>query len=72
MNSKEKIEKDILKSSKNALKELEDRFVIKFDKSVNQWAGWVDGFPGIYAQCENKEDVKGELKEILKEFNKLK
>lgn len=40
----------------------------KFDESVNQWAGWVKGFPGIYAQGKNIENVRQIIAEMLEEY----
>ena len=40
----------------------------QFDESVNQWAGWIKGFPGVYAQGKSIEDVRNELAEILEEY----
>ena len=39
----------------------------EFDKSVNQWAGWIDGVAGVYAQGKSIESVRNELAEILEE-----
>lgn len=40
----------------------------EFDDSVKQWAAWVDGFPGVYAQGRNIEDARQELASTLEEY----
>lgn len=40
----------------------------EFDDSVKQWAAWVDGFPGVYAQGKRIEDVRQELASTLEEY----
>lgn len=40
----------------------------KFDESVNEWAGWINGAPGIYAQGKHIESVRRELAEMLEEY----
>jgi predicted RNase H-like HicB family nuclease len=38
------------------------------DESVNAWAGWIKGFPGIYAQGSTLEETRNELAEMLEEY----
>ena len=40
----------------------------KFDDSVGQWAGWIEGFAGIYSQGDSIEAVRQELAEMLEEY----
>lgn len=40
----------------------------KFDESVKEWAGWINGAPGIYAQGKQIENVRQELAEMLEEY----
>lgn len=40
----------------------------EFDKSVGQWAGWIKGFPGVYAQGNSIELARRELAEVLEEY----
>lgn len=40
----------------------------KRDESVNAWAGWIKGLPGIYAQGDTLEEVRNELAEVLEEY----
>lgn len=40
----------------------------KFDKSVNEWVGWINDFPGIYAQGRTIESVRNELVEMLEDY----
>lgn len=40
----------------------------EFDETVNQWAGWIEGFPGIYSQGDNIELVRQELAEMMEEY----
>ena len=40
----------------------------EFDKSVGQWAGWIKGLPGVYAQCDSVELARRELAETLEEY----
>lgn len=39
----------------------------EYDSSVKQWVAWVEGFPGVYAQGKNVEDVRQELALTLEE-----
>ncbi len=43
----------------------------EFDSSVKAWVGWIEGYPGIYAQEKTAEDVRAELISILEEFTLL-
>lgn len=45
-----------------------ERAEYKFDDSVKQWAGWINGLPGIYAQADSIEQVRRELAEVTEEF----
>ncbi len=40
----------------------------KFDESVKEWSGWIKGFPGIYAQGKDIENVRIQLAEVLEEY----
>lgn len=40
----------------------------EYDDSVKQWAAWVDGFAGVYAQGKRIEDVRQELAATLEEY----
>lgn len=40
----------------------------EYDPSVRAWVGWIEGFPGIYAQAKNVEGVRSELISTLEEF----
>jgi len=40
----------------------------KFDESVKEWVGWIENFPGIYAQGKTIELVRNELAETLEEY----
>ena len=39
----------------------------EYDDSVRQWAAWIEGFPGVYAQGKRVEDVRQELVSALEE-----
>ena len=39
----------------------------EYDKSVNQWTGWLPKLKGVYSQGESIEEVRGNLVEILEE-----
>ncbi|MBI3632678.1 MAG: hypothetical protein HY226_00120 [Candidatus Vogelbacteria bacterium] len=39
----------------------------ELDKDINDWIGWVDSVPGVYAQAGTLEDVREQLGEILEE-----
>ncbi len=40
----------------------------EYDPSVKAWVAWIQGFPGIYAQAKNVEDVRSELISTLEEY----
>jgi predicted RNase H-like HicB family nuclease len=40
----------------------------EYDDSVKQWAAWIDGFPGVYAQGKRIEDVRQGLASTLEEY----
>lgn len=40
----------------------------EYDNSVKQWAAWIDGFPGVYAQGKKIEGVRQELVLTLEEY----
>jgi len=40
----------------------------EYDDSVKQWAAWVDGFSGVYAQGKRIEAVRQELALTLEEY----
>lgn len=45
-----------------------ERAEYKFDDTIKQWAGWINGLPGIYAQADSIEQARRELAEITEEF----
>lgn len=40
----------------------------EYDSSVRAWIGWINGFPGIYAQAKSVEEVRSELISTLEEY----
>ena len=40
----------------------------EYDRSVKSWAGWIEDFPGVYAQGKTIEAARDELGEILEEY----
>ena len=40
----------------------------EYDPSVKDWVGWIEGYPGVYAQGKMVEDVRAELASILEDF----
>ncbi len=40
----------------------------EYDDSVKQWAAWVEGFPGIYAQGKKIEEVRQDLASTIEEY----
>jgi len=40
----------------------------EYDGSVKVWVGWIKGFPGVYAQGENVEEVRSELISTLEDY----
>ncbi|MEK7673792.1 MAG: hypothetical protein AAB371_01175 [Patescibacteria group bacterium] len=40
----------------------------QFDESVKEWAGWINGLSGIYAQGKAIENVRSQLAEMLEEY----
>ncbi len=40
----------------------------RFDESVKEWAGWINGFPGIYAQADSIEKVRAQMGEMIEEY----
>ena len=39
----------------------------EYDDSVKQWAAWIDGLPGVYAQGQKVEEARQELASTLEE-----
>lgn len=39
-----------------------------YDPSVKAWSGWIKGFPGVYAQGRNVEEVRAELIATLEDY----
>ena len=39
----------------------------EYDSSVRAWVGWIEGFPGVYAQAKNVEEVRSKLISTLEE-----
>ena len=40
----------------------------EYDSSVKAWVGWINGFPGIYAQGKNIEEIRSELISALEDY----
>lgn len=40
----------------------------EYDESVHQWAAWVDGFPGVYAQAPSVEQAREDLASGIEEY----
>ena len=40
----------------------------EYDPSVKNWAGWIEGYPGVYAQAETVEEVRADLISVLEDF----
>ena len=40
----------------------------EYDDSIERWAGWIEGFPGVYAQGKRVEEVRQELALTLEEY----
>lgn len=40
----------------------------EYDESVKEWAGWIEGFHGVYAQGKNIEEVRSELISVLEDY----
>lgn len=40
----------------------------EYDDSVKRWMAWVEGFPGVYAQGKNIEDVRQDLVSTLEDY----
>lgn len=40
----------------------------EFDDEIKEWAVWIKGFPGIYAQRKTIEETRNELAEIFEEY----
>jgi len=43
------------------------RAVYEYDDSVDQWAAWIKGFPGVYAQASTIEEARNDLASALEE-----
>lgn len=39
----------------------------EYDDSVHQWAAWVEGFPGVYAQAPTIEEARDDLASAIEE-----
>lgn len=40
----------------------------EYDPSVKNWAGWIEGYPGVYAQAETVEEARADLISTLEDF----
>ena len=40
----------------------------EYDQSVKEWVGWIEGYPGVYAQGKTVEDVRSDLIRVLEDF----
>lgn len=49
------------------IEKLLNRAKYEYDDSVKQWAAWVEGIPGVYAQGHKVEETRQELASILEE-----
>lgn len=39
----------------------------EYDDSIRQWAAWIEGFPGVYAQGKSVEGTRQDLVSTLEE-----
>lgn len=39
----------------------------EYDDSVDQWAAWIDGFTGVYAQAPTIEEARDDLASAIEE-----
>lgn len=44
------------------------RAVYEYDDTVNRWAGWIRGFPGVYAQGRSVEETRSDLASALEDY----
>ena len=44
------------------------RATYEYDETVHQWAAWIEGFPGVYAQARSVEDARQDLASSLEEY----
>lgn len=52
----------------NYIEKILSRAEYEYDPSVRQWAGWIGGFRGVYAQGKRIEEVRQELASVLEEY----
>ena len=50
------------------IEQLLARAKYEYDESVKQWAAWIEGFPGVYAQGKQVEEVRQKLAATLEEY----
>lgn len=43
------------------------RATYEYDGAVKQWAAWIEGMPGVYAQGPTVEDARRELSSVLED-----
>lgn len=43
------------------------RAAYEYDGAVKQWAAWIEGMPGVYAQGPTVEDARRELSSVLED-----
>lgn len=45
-----------------------NRAVYEYDDTVRRWAGWIRGFPGVYAQGRSVEETRRDLASALEDY----
>ncbi len=50
------------------IEKLLQRARYEYDPSVKSWAGWIESYPGVYAQAETVEEVRADLISVLEGF----
>lgn len=50
------------------INQLLKRAQYEYDDSVKAWSGWIRGFPGVYAQGKNIEEVRADLMSALEDY----
>ena len=50
------------------IEKLLSRARYEYDDSVKQWAAWIEGLPGVYAQGQEVEETRQELASTLEEY----
>jgi len=52
----------------NYINQLMKKAHYEYDASVKEWAGWIGGFPGVYAQGKSVEEVRSELMSAVEDY----